>query len=196
MDVSTRIIRCVRRIGIDRNPLRRPTDRVGAWFTAALTAVVLTGTPIVAWRCGEAAYRGAAAAEQERQRLVAVPAVLLEDTPAVQVFAEDAQTQFSVTARWTAPDGTVRSGSVSPPTPAVAGTTIMIWTDVSGNVRDRAPVTGPSTSAAGAIVTCLLVILAGYAGILVGLRWYRNRRSMVSWQREWMCVEPRWSGRR
>jgi hypothetical protein len=188
--------RCVRRIGIDRNPLRRPTDRAGAWCAATLTAAVLVGAPIVAWRCGEAAYRGAVAARQEQERLVAVPAVLLEDAPSAdRVYAEDAQPQLWAMARWTAPDGTPRSGPVIPPVPAPAGTTIMIWTDAVGNQRDRIPVTGPSTSAAGAAVTCLLVALAGYAIVFLSVRWYLNRRRMNGWQREWRYVEPRWSGR-
>jgi hypothetical protein len=196
MDVSTRLRRCARWVGIDRNPLRRWNDRIEAWVRVVLTATVLSSGPFVVWWCGESAYdRAAAAAEWSRNRLFPVHAVILEDSDHGPVYSEDGHTDASVEARWTAPNGTPRTGPVTPTEPNPAGTTVLIWTDVYGNPMEPST-TNPSTSAIGVGLTSALFIIAGYATVLMSVRRLLDGRRMTAWQREWRSVEPRWSGRR
>jgi hypothetical protein len=76
--------RLARRLGLDRNPLRRRTDKV-AICLAVLLAVFVIGAPVLsvaaARRVGRAAAAGQRAARSWRQ----VPAVLLHATPPLTV---------------------------------------------------------------------------------------------------------------
>ena len=45
---GTRLARCARRLGFDRNPLRRRTDRVEAAIRLATLILLLVAVPIVA----------------------------------------------------------------------------------------------------------------------------------------------------
>jgi hypothetical protein len=186
-------------IGIDRNPLRRRTDRIEAWLRVVLTAVVLTCAPFVVWWSGSSAYdQAAAAADWHGNRLVPVQAVLLQDADhPTQTY--DGNGTSPVQARWTAPNGVVRTGPVVPPAMAPkvarAGTTILILTDEDGSpVHRTAP--NPSASATGVGLASAALIAAVYAAVLLAVRRLLDRRRMADWQDGWRHVEPRWSGRR
>jgi hypothetical protein len=190
--------RLARRIGLDRNPLRRRTDRVEAWIRLVLAfAVALCGPVLVCW-VGAVAYRSAhAAAEHEREHLFAVDAVLLEDTVGLAyVRGEDGVWPVSVMARWTAPSGGRRTGKVVTESAGAAGTVVVIWTDARGDVADTTNSLSPSGAALGAGIATALGIAAVHASVLLVIRRSLNRRRMVSWQLEWAVVEPRWSSRR
>jgi hypothetical protein len=180
---------------VDHNPLRRRTDRIEAWLTVALGAIVLAGGPFVVWWCAGSAYdRAAGAAEWRRDHVFPVQALLLEDADGAAPVYESGDPE-SVGARWTAPNGVQRTGPVVPPPAARAGTTIVIWTDVYGNLALRPP-SDPSASATGVGLASAALVLGGYVAILLAVRRLIDRRRMVHWQREWRDVEPRWSGRR
>ena len=78
--------RLARMLGMDRNPLRRGTDRVESWLTLVVTLALLVGGPLVVWQAGAAAYRGAAAAaarDQQSQHRYQITAVLRDDATRV-----------------------------------------------------------------------------------------------------------------
>src|SRR4051812_30259345 len=130
-----RLARC---FGLDRNPLRRRIDRAEAWFRLALAcAVMLCGPVLIGWT-GTAAYRSVlAATDRERGRLYQVDAVLLEDAVGLAyVRGEEVGWPVPARARWTAPDGDQRTGDVVTDTAAAAGTVIVIWTDLHGDIVD------------------------------------------------------------
>ena len=191
--------RIARGLGLDRNPLRRRSDRIGRWTTLAMALVVLVTGPLLVWRTGKAAYRSTAAAvaRDRQQQRFAVDAVLQQD--AVITDAADGRTVWQpdpVPARWTAPDGTARTGPVRPDTGGPAGSVVVIWTDRHGDLvappTRRDPVV---TAIAAGMATA--GITGGAVGLLALLvRRRRHRRRMADWQFEWMLVEPRWSGRR
>jgi hypothetical protein len=191
--------RLARSVGIDGNALRRRTDRVEAWLTLALAMAVLLGAPFLIWWSGAAAYRGAAAgAEIEQQRRFPVEAVLLSDAADwYYAYGEGGSPHApAVTARWTAPDGTRRTGRVVPQAPGAAGTVTTIWTDRHGNPRGPRPQRSPSAAAVGAGGITALGIGCALACVLLLIRRCLNRLRMAGWERDWMRVEPRWSGRR
>ncbi|GIJ72606.1 Rv1733c family protein [Virgisporangium ochraceum] len=189
--------RCARRAGIGRNPLRRPTDRFETWFTVLLTIAVLVTAPFAVWWCaGDAYERATSAADRQRDMLFLVQAVLLADADrAERTYTDDGATLLLVPARWTAPDGTVRTGQLEPPAYGRAGSTVAIWTDIRGNPM-QPPTSNPlgASVGVGLAVTSFAVVV--YACVLAAVRRSLNRRRMAAWQREWRSVEPRWSGRR
>jgi hypothetical protein len=190
--------RLARRFGLDRNPLRRRTDRVEAWLRLSLAcAVVLFGPVLIGW-AGTAAYRSVlAATDHERGRLYEVDAVLLEDAVGLAyVRGEEAGWPVPARARWTAPNGDQRTGDVVTDTAAAAGTVIVIWTDVHGDIVDTKHGRTPAGAAVGAGLAVGLAIAAVYSSLLLVIRRTLHRRRMASWQLEWTVFEPRWSGRR
>jgi hypothetical protein len=193
----------VRRIattfGVDRNPLRRRTDRIEAWLTIAVMTVVLLVAPVVAWRAGAAAYGGEFSASEREERLqrFQVEAVLLGDTTDyVVAYGQAGVWQEPVPARWIAPDGTPRTGSVVPQSRANAGTTILIWTDPQGNLLAPPASYSPHAVALGAGLATALGLVGTGALVLMLIRKRLDERRMASWRTEWMLVEPGWSGRR
>jgi hypothetical protein len=193
--------RMARRLGLDRNPLRRGTDRVEAWLILMVTLVLLVGGPLVVWQASAASYRGTAAAaarDLHRQQSFQVTAVLRDDAAKYVITNGDASTlQGPVPARWTAPDGTTHDGAVVPPSAGDrSGDPVTISTDIHGNVTQAPPPADPMASALGTGVTVGVMFLLVAMVFLIVCRWLLNRRRMSNWQGEWLLVERRWSGRR
>jgi hypothetical protein len=57
----------LRKIGLDRNPLRRTSDRVEAWVTVVLTIALVLVVPYAAWRAGRASFTAGVRTEQVEQ---------------------------------------------------------------------------------------------------------------------------------
>jgi hypothetical protein len=191
--------RIARRIGLDRNPLRRASDRFETWLTVVLAAAVLLAGPLLAWRAAEASYRDAArASERDRQQRFRVQAVLLEDSFRHVDVADDgtAPVQGPVPARWTAPEGTAHTGLVVPRAAGRSGSVVMIWTDFHGDVTRPPVLRSPSVSAIAAWLFVALGITAAGLGVRLVVARHLDRRRMYCWQTEWTLVEPLWSGRR
>jgi len=193
--------RLARMLGMDRNPLRRGTDRVESWLTLVVTLALLVGGPLVVWQAGAAAYRGAAAAaarDQQSQHRYQITAVLRDDASKYVITNGDQSTQQGpVPARWTAPDGTTHDGAVVPPSAGDrSGDPVTISTDRQGNLTQPPPPADPMSAALGTGVTVGVGFLVGAVAVLIVTRWLLNRRRMAKWQLEWLLVERRWTGRR
>lgn len=57
----------LRKIGLDRNPLRRTSDRVEAWVTIFLIITLVVLMPYAAWRAGRASFTAGVRTEQAEQ---------------------------------------------------------------------------------------------------------------------------------
>jgi hypothetical protein len=190
--------RIARRIGIDRNPLRRRSDRVEAWLRLVVLTTVLLAAPFVVWGTSHVAYRNAVAAAQRElhQTRYRVTAVLLEDATGLYYSDTVRPQPESVQARWTAPDGTPRTGQVLVPSPANAGSEVRVWTNRHGDLADPPESHDPVSTAVTAGLAAFAGLGAVAACLLLVIRLGLNRRRMAIWQTEWIIVEPRWSGRR
>lgn len=179
--------------GLERNELCRPCDRVEARLRVLLLIAFLLAAPFAAWAAGAVVYRASVEAEAvERSSRVRVDAVLLADARPVGVgFA--AVPQVPVLARWTAADGSPRTGAILVAITAPAGTVVPIWTDRAGNVAEP-----PREHDQTTMRTSVAAMLAGFtvAGLFgavkVGVRRVLNRRRMAAWDAEWSQVAPRW----
>jgi hypothetical protein len=191
--------RIARKAGIDRNPLRRRTDRVEAWLTVAVLSAALLFGPVVVWCAGAVAHDNevTAAKQDRRQPRFKLDAVLQADAGGQLVLDDHTRLPAErVPAKWTAPDGTQRSGLVIPPSAEHAGAVVVIWTDAHGNL-----VGPPATHSPAALaLTVGTVAAVGFATVVAVLLLVIRRRldklRLASWQVEWTQIEPRWSGRR
>ncbi|MFD1659268.1 hypothetical protein ACFSL4_13910 [Streptomyces caeni] len=173
-----------------RNSLRRRSDRVEAWIVLVTWFFVLLA----------GAFAGQAAAGAVQDGLDARRA---QSSPVRAVLAEDAAKRPQTTpyadgavwaqVRWTAADGSARTGLAKVGADSKAGSTTTVWTDRTGELVPR-----PATAAEARLQALLLGALAGLGaagGVLAGgwlVRGRLERRRLQAWDREWEQIGPRW----
>ena len=187
--VAARAARAVRGLWPDRNPLRRRVDRVEALIASGLTVAFLAGAPLAARTTGHMAFSAASRAARAEQSWHQVPAVLLASAPS--------EMGASAAARWAGPGGTRRSGMVTVPPGAKAGSTVLVWVDADG--RLVSPPLQPFQVRAQAVLAAVLAPIGlGSLLLLTGLlaRGALGRRRLAAWDADWRETEPRWTRRR
>ena len=194
--MRSRARRLARKLGLDRNPLRRPTDKVATWLMVQFLVVVLIGAPLFAIAAFTWAARVGAAEQRAERSWREVPAVLLRSVPVPDSFAGGVFGYSWVPARWTAPNGKVRSGDIPVEVGLTAGRKVRLWVDAAGTPTDvplthRAIVARAGTAAAVATVA-LLIALSSLALIV---RWLLDRRRLTDWELAWAIVGPQWTKR-
>ncbi|MFD7320493.1 hypothetical protein ACFV9D_05265 [Streptomyces sp. NPDC059875] len=153
------------------NPLRRTTDLIEAWVALVALVLLALAVPAAGWVAGTRTDASLQRAVQDQYRLrqpTTARVVRLSDPPAPGLASPDSAGEQplrrAVVARWTAPDGTSRTGTVTTRRElADPGGTFPLWTDRGGR-----PVTAPmkpETAHAHAIVVGLLT--AALAGVFV-----------------------------
>jgi hypothetical protein len=123
--------------------------------------------------------------------------VLTQNAPASSIDPYAAVPDTWVTARWTAPDGTARSGQVLAPIGSFAGAVVPVWVSASGAVAD--PPARHADVVAQVAVTMMLTSIT-LTGLLLGVRavaqHFLDRRRFRSWDAEWRSIGPLWTGNR
>jgi hypothetical protein len=186
-----------RRVGLDRNPLLRGSDRVEAAIAAVLMVAFIAGLG-GAWHAGKQAYDAGVAAERAQaatRRLIV--ATVVQDAHKSPGSAEAPMVTQRVRAVWQAPDGTVRGGRVRVPTSTKAGTQTSVWIDQSGRIVP------PPQSRSDTVARAALIAVGATTGIALLLRltfaavhWMLDRRRLARWAADWARIEPRWTRRR
>lgn len=190
------LVRLLRGLRPDRNPLRRGSDRAETVVLAALLAAFLAGAPFAASAAGHWGFASATReAQAQRASLTQVTATLVQKAPIWSGYG--AGTGAVTQARWRAPDGRTRTGEVFVTAGELTGGTVRIWVDQSGRLArpplTRGQVTGRTQFLAGAAVSGLAVLLA-VAGWLAHRS--LDRRRLAGWDADWLATGPRWSPRR
>jgi hypothetical protein len=182
--------RVARGLWPDRNPLRRNLDRVEAVTFGVLAVAFLAGAPVAAIAGQHIVYRLGAQTVHSQRSWRQVPAVLLADAP----LSEYA----TVRARWTAPDGAVRSGTVFAPSGAERGSTVKVWLDGYGNATNTPPLrlAQVRTQAALATVLAPVVLAELLLGVASMLHLALEQRRLTAWDAEWQVTEPKWTQRK
>jgi hypothetical protein len=188
--------RLARRLGLDANPLRRRTDKIGALLTVQFLVVVLIGVPVLGTGVFTWAARAGAAQQRAERSWREVPAVLLRSVPVPGSFAGGVFGYSWAPARWTAPDGRARSGDIPVEAGLTAGRTVPLWVDGRGTPADapltrRAVLARAATMAAVAAVLLLIVL----ACLARAGRWLLDRRRLADWELSWAIVGPQWTKR-
>ncbi|MFF3316095.1 hypothetical protein ACFYV5_11340 [Streptomyces sp. NPDC003035] len=153
------------------SPLCRTTDLVEAWVALAALVLLVLAAPTAGWISGartDASLQRAVEAQHRSRQPTTARVVRLADTPAPGLTSPESPGEQplrrSVVARWTAPDGTARTGTVSTRRErADPGDTFRIWTDRGG--RPVPAPMRPETAHAHALVVGLLT--AALAGVFV-----------------------------
>ena len=194
--IRRRASRLAARMGLDGNPLRRRTDRLATWLAAQFLVVVLIAVPLAAIAAfGWASRSGAAELRAERAWRV-VPAVLLRSVPVADSFAGGVFGYAWVPARWTAPDGRVRTGDIPVEVGLRAGRKVSMWVDATGMPTD-VPLTHRAVEAraASAAAVASILLLLVLSCLACAGRWLLDRRRLADWELAWAIVGPQWTKR-
>ncbi|WP_437096970.1 Rv1733c family protein [Streptomyces sp. enrichment culture] len=182
------------------NPLCRRTDLAEAWVALAALLLALVAAPVAGCLVGGAAQnalqRSVRAQHQARHPVQATVVRTLDPSPpaADPEISSGQDVRSRVLARWTAPDGTERSGPVptrlKDPRP---GDRFGMWTDGRGRVVARPLDTATATTHS---------VLAGFGAALVAaalveggrrlIVWRMVRRRYARWDRAWDKAGPDW----
>ncbi|MQY02613.1 Rv1733c family protein [Actinomadura macrotermitis] len=178
-----------RRLGLERNPLRRRIDRVQRAFAVALLLLtLLIAVPAGAWSWHLAYSSGLRAEQAEhaaRHRVVATV------TAAGGIgTAGDRYVHETVRATWTGSDGVVRTGTLPSWKNARAGARRAIWVDRQGVpvVRPR-PHSRTVTDAGYAAVAGALAAGAPMLGAYLLLRRRCDRHRADLWEAAWARMD-------
>ncbi|MGW2087663.1 Rv1733c family protein [Streptomyces sp. NPDC001880] len=183
-----------------RNPLRRATDRREARVALVALLLMVLAAPALGWVCGvhtdDALQKSVRAQRAGRQ---ATTAVVVRRSPGAR-FVTDPGTssehasQTSVVARWKAPDGTDRRGTVmTSPRRTGPGSEVEIWTDLDGRPVQR-PMDA-ATARTHAVLAGLGATLLG-VGLIEGVRQltvrHMMRRRYTLIDQDWARTGPDW----
>jgi hypothetical protein len=185
--------RTARRLGWDRNPLRRRIDRAEAVVLATLAAALVIAAPLLATFAGHVAGAAAVREQHAERGWYQVPAVLLQNAGQAVITSGEMDMAW-VRARWTERGGQHRTGLVPAAPGAEAGQRVQIWLTPAGQLTSprlgAADVRNRVLDAMGLAVTGWLAVI-GLAAASV--RVLADRRRLAGWQREWDAAGPRWS---
>jgi hypothetical protein len=194
-----RLVRLTRRLALDRNPLRRPIDRVETLIMIALLALFLAAVPLSWLGVGRWMHQAGLREQQAQQSWHQVPALVIKgQREAPELFRLPLNAGATVLARWPGPGGRQQTGRITVAAPGVlTGARVPVWIDGSGQV------TGPPLAASqlarrviGAQALAQLVLVAALLSLAGLARWQLNRRRLARWEAEWATIGPRWSRHR
>ncbi len=185
--------RFVRGCRLDRNPLRRVTDRVETVVLTVLVAVFLIGAPFAALATGAwvhgMAQRAQLAQEASRRQVTAVVLAVTGPTGGGNLA-------WQAQARWRAPDGQEVTREVPVAAGTAVGEKLPVWTDRTDDFV-TAPLADSQIAGQTACGEALgVIILAGTLTLTGALaRWTLNKRRMAAWDADWQVTGPRWTTR-
>jgi hypothetical protein len=179
-------------LGLDKNPLRRRCDRVEAVVRLAAVLGVLVAVLFgVMFGIREYGQGLKAEAQQARSRHP-VNATLVENVMTPRLSAGGGAVG-RVEARWTAPDGTAKSGVIEASPSRHAGDVVRIWTDEHGALTLRPQDRETTIVSAVTVGTGIPLAASAFLTLMVlvtrGVNQHRARRA---WEAQWTVVEPMW----
>lgn len=184
-----------RRLGLERNELRRPVDRVQRLITLVLLLVLVgTAGPLSIWAVSRSYQSGVQAEQAERSERRQIVATVTSTGPDA---SGDRYLQESLRATWRDANGEVRSAALPPSwRGAGAGAQRKIWVD-----RDGDPVVPPRSHSrtvtdavyggVAAILGCSLPILLVHYLVRRRCDRYRDEQWEAAWARMDADANPR-----
>jgi hypothetical protein len=187
-------MRLTRRLGLDRNPLRRRSDVAAAWLLPAALVAFLALCPLVYGVTGMRVRADNSALLRAAESGHRVTAELLQAAAGAAQSDDGANTWMVWTrARWTF-DGRPRIGDVPVTSGTRAGSLVPVYLDRAGRVL---PLPLTQAQLGSRVVAdssyCMAAIVALLAGVTFLAGRALDRRRLAGWQTEWLTVGPRWS---
>jgi hypothetical protein len=189
---TIRMLGVIRYLRPDRNPLRRPVDRVHTCVITALGLLFLVVAPFaVAMAARLVDHAGLRAERLEAHTRHQADATVTGTPSAVS------RTGFNDTTRirWRDARGSAHTAVVPSAGNGRAGTHRTIWIDEAGRLTThprRHAQTVADTLMAALTTLSVLVLLHSATHTLTDRRLQRRRLDL--WEREWTAVAPRWTG--
>ena len=191
-----RINRLVRTLGLDRNPLRRSTDRAVAWLRLAIVAAFLAVAPMAALVAGHWMYH--AATSEARTQAAARHSVRRScysrrrrpSSHGRNPLGRSGLGSRPVADPWRPP----HTAQVLASAGLRAGSLVTVWLNAAGKVT--APPLQPAqitdrtvaVAAAAPVVLALSLLIA----LLLAQR-TADRRRLAAWDAAWLTVGPDWT---
>ncbi|MFI5675673.1 Rv1733c family protein [Streptomyces cellulosae] len=173
------------------NPLRRRTDIVEAWIVLAVWTVIALGGTLAGLATAHAAEESFTLLRRERH---SVPAVLAESTSGAVPTGEGTESgQVRAKVRWSASDGSTRTGRTMVDSGHRAGSKVVIWMNGQGQLTAEPPAENAAAAEASLLGGGAALAFAGLtfaAGRLA--QWRLDQRRYEQWSREWETVGPQW----
>jgi len=190
----------VRRLGWDRNPMRRTTDRIQVLLRAVLLALFVLGGPIATAYVGHAVYAsGLRTGRVQAAAWHRAPALVLDARPIITVWRHPAGIgrHATLSVRWTTPQGPSRTGEITGRAGAVPGSFVTVWIDKAGRLthppQSRANVADHVIAAMALTASALTLLLCAVCRVASLVL---DRYRLARWEADWLAVEPQWTKRR
>lgn len=192
------LVRTFRGRRLDKNPLRRPSDRaetvIGLFLLVALIAALPFTVRAAAVRTYAMAHRARVAALVTRHP---VTAITLQPAPAQSRTPYSLISRPWISAKWPAPAGPPRTGRIQVVAGTPQGAPEPIWITKSGRVAAAPLQMAEVSEMAGLAATCaVLALFAGFGLTWAAVRGFLNHRRMAAWTTDWAAAESRWNRQR
>ncbi|MFI9392473.1 hypothetical protein ACIG53_16490 [Streptomyces bauhiniae] len=173
-----------------RSPLRRRADVVEGWVLLGAWLLTLSAGTVAGLVTARAVEHSLA-----RERAAARPMVayVVAHAPGRSGARSSSGEQVWAEVRWTAADGSPRTGQVRVTPGAAPGAPVAIWTDDRGRLANR-----PATPTEAAVRAAFIGTLAGAAAAAVPFAASRllltrlERHRLSRWDAEWSRLGPQW----
>ncbi|MFI9508551.1 DUF3592 domain-containing protein [Nocardia sp. NPDC052566] len=187
--MSTGVLRrTCRRVGLDRNPMRRREDRVQTVVAATLTVLFLVIVPVLAIVFGGWIYRTEAVAVQARTAQLSRVEATVTEVGKTPLYAP--VTPAKVT--WRDAGDVIHNGEYPSTTMVRPGETVTIWLDRSGAIVPAPSDTKAASKAVLLTSGVLLGVLVVFAAAYYGLRGGLDRRRLRQWESDWVIADLSW----
>ncbi|MCX5435339.1 DUF3592 domain-containing protein [Streptomyces sp. NBC_00063] len=175
------------------NPLRRGQDIVETWIVLAMWVVITLGGALVGVVTAQDAEASFAQLRHDRH---SVRVVLVESTTRVMQTVEgETNRRVRAKIRWTAPDGSVRTGRAPVDSGHEAGSRVTVWLDSNGPFTEKPPAAKAAAVEAGTLGVGAAFAFGGLVSAARRLAQWRLDQRRYRWGRAWDQVGPR-RGRR
>ena len=185
-------IRMFRGRRLDRNPVRRPSDRAETLALIWMLMACAITAPLVAHAASARATsigqhaRATALATERRVTAITLQATPPPDDSPYGVFSS------SVKVGWTAPDGRARTGQILVDDGTREGSALPVWVTPSGDVAPTPLTVGEIAEITDiTAISAALAVIAAFATSWALLKYLFRRRRMAAWEAEWAAFESR-----
>ena len=189
------LVRQVRGLRPDRNPLRRRIDRAETYLLGGLFVASAVAVPFAAHAASHAAYENALRMQQQqvatRHQVEATITAVARGTVSGYYNQSGA---VPATATWTSVTGVHRSGLILAEPGSRKGNEIRVWTDQAGNLTTpplaTAQVISERDAATIGAIGAMIVMTVGAGGII---HFVLYRRRLAAWTADWRVTAQAWN---
>jgi hypothetical protein len=189
------LLRHVRGLRPDRNPLRRRIDRAETYLLGGLFVASAVAVPFAAHAASHAAYESALRMQREENATTHQVEAVLTTAAADDDNGYTMNALVPASATWTSVTGVHGSGLVLASPGSLKGSQVTVWTN-----NRTGELTSPPIATAQVISqrdAATIGAIAGVAVIAIGaggvLHFVFFRRRLAAWDADWLVTAPTWN---